>query len=214
MSRNSLIQHEAWIGGDFERTGLDGQKIAIVGYSHWNGELGCLDYSEFTRDVIQGVMRGDTRHNFFTQIRNYFDFSSHEQFWNKVAFFNYLPRCIGGPEARFDAGTADEHREAKDRLFRLAHKLQPQKLIVFSAKTWGCRYLPPFDEGNLHFRTVGIEDAVLKSPCGLYRSEDYNFAAFGLRHPQGAPGDQMSEAVRRIRAIPFPGVAVEPPDTE
>ena len=110
-----LIQHAPWKGSEYALSGLNGEKIAIIGYSHWGAESHEEDYPEYTNEVVKGIVTGSIRANFFTCIRNYFGFASHSEFWPKVSFFNYLPRCIGGPDNRFAEGTPQEHEEAKHR---------------------------------------------------------------------------------------------------
>src|SRR4051812_18853661 len=119
-----LVQHAPWEGSEFLRSGLNGQKIAIVGYSHWGAECDEDDYPEYTNEVDTGVVSGAIRSNFFTCIRNYFGYESHAEFWSKVVFFNYLPRCIGGPDARFAEGTPEEHEEGGRRFFSIVGDLK------------------------------------------------------------------------------------------
>jgi hypothetical protein len=86
------IQHIPWCGSHYDK-GIDGQRICIVGYSHYK-EDSEQDTDNFTRVAIQGVIKGTMSIAFFTQIRNYFDFKEHGEFWNRVAFFNYVPDCV------------------------------------------------------------------------------------------------------------------------
>jgi len=186
--------HDPWLGKEYE-TGIGGQRIAIIGYSRWNGEAGGVDSPSFTNTVLRAVVSGAERHNFFDHIRNYFGLSDHEEFWSRVIFFNYLPECIGGPDSRFGRGSDEQNERANERFLGLLGRYVPQKTVIFSSKTWGA--LPPFRK-TLRFRPDGLEKAVLKDPCGTYESNGHTVAAFGLRHPQGAPKEQMCEAVRRI----------------
>src|SRR5690242_18178447 len=108
--------HERWKGAQYP-SGIDGQRIGIVGYSHWNGDPDRHDCAQFTENVVRGVMKGESSHSFFIQIRNYFGFDDHGTFWEKVLFFNYVPRCIGGPYERF--AVADESwNDSANKRFR------------------------------------------------------------------------------------------------
>jgi hypothetical protein len=84
-----MVEHAAWIGPDYERsdTSLGGQRLAIVGYSHWLVD-GWEDTNEATRDCVSKVMSGELRKAFFTQVRDYFGYDNHTIFWQQVMFFN------------------------------------------------------------------------------------------------------------------------------
>jgi hypothetical protein len=91
------IQHIPWCGSNYGK-GIEGRRVCIVGYSHYkdNGEL---DTDGFTVGVLEDVIRGARRIAFFTQIKNYFAFKEHGEFWNRVLFFNYVH---GRPARRRD----------------------------------------------------------------------------------------------------------------
>jgi hypothetical protein len=117
-------------------------------------------------------------------------------------FFNYLPRCIGGPDERFDVADESWRDSANERFRDILRNYAPDKVIVFTSKGWGS--LPPFD-GSLQYKfdSSDLVGAVLRDPCGTYRVGSKAIMAFGLRHPQGAPAEAMSRAVQRILEIPI-----------
>lgn len=194
------IVHEPWKGREYE-SGIDGQRIAIVGYSHWNGDPERFDHPQFTQNVIRGVMSGESSHSFFTQIRNYFGFDDHGAFWEKVLFFNYVPRCIGGPDERFVVADESWNNSANERFREILNRHSPDKVIVFTSKGWGS--LPPFDAPlNLDFEPAGLTGAILRDPCGMYQAGNKSAMTFGLRHPQGASAEVMHRAVKWILQLP------------
>jgi hypothetical protein len=65
------VVHKPSEGAEY-LSGINGQRIAIVGYSHWNGHPDRADHDEFTLDVIRHVSSGTCRLSFFTQIGGYF----------------------------------------------------------------------------------------------------------------------------------------------
>ena len=105
-----MIIHQPWEGKQF-RSGLNGQRVGIVGYSHWNGDPDRPDSEAFTQNVVNGVIRWDG-HNFFTQIRNYFQFDNHHSFWQRVLFFNYARNCIGEQKDRYKSLRKEKAKEA------------------------------------------------------------------------------------------------------
>jgi hypothetical protein len=138
------IQHIPWCGSNYGK-GIEGRRVCIVGYSHYkdNGEL---DTDGFTVGVLEDVIRGARRIAFFTQIKNYFAFKEHGEFWNRVLFFNYvhgrparrrdiLPKCsdfvIRGCELRPHAWDGwPDSGEAAVKGFGSASKLYRIVLIL------------------------------------------------------------------------------------
>jgi hypothetical protein len=187
----SAIEHRPWIGPEYDRAGIGGQRVCIVGYSHWLGSPEA-DASDTTEEVVRNVITGYWQIAFFTQIRNYFGQDT-QNFWNHVMFFNYLPEGIGGPDARFNPGTKAQIDRANDRFLRILAGKQPHKVMVFTRKGW--RSL----EGSLALPDNDALPEDLKW-CELrcYKGDGQHVTAFGLRHPQGARGEPMRRAVQWI----------------
>src|SRR2546428_13884533 len=98
-----MVQHERWVGRDYG-TGINGQRICIVGYSH-HYTPGESDSDDFTTWVVRQVISGAPgRNSFFRPIGGYFGLPDSATFWNRVMFFNFLPDAIGKTEQRYDAG--------------------------------------------------------------------------------------------------------------
>jgi hypothetical protein len=180
-----IVEHTAWVGPDYEKSGIEGQRVAIVGYSHWLWESH-VDTDEGTRHCIRKVIAGQHRIAFFTQIRNYFGFDNHAAFWPCVMFFNYLPNSIGGAHQRFNQGTPEQIIRARSRFRRLITDNQPDKVLVLTSRHGDfpqtdepCQPLPDFP----------------RFKWGIYRVGDHIVRAFFLRHPQGAKSNLMRRAV-------------------
>lgn len=187
-----MIEHEAHVGSKY-KDGIDGQRIAIIGFSHW-GEIEEDDNSG-TKNCIHNVMSGKWRIRFFTAIRNYFQFMDHSVFWDRVMFFNFLPDCVGGPDQRFGNGTPGQIERGQERFLRLIGAECPHKALVFTSRKWA-------------FPKAASEDAPLDCPFSSFSKRMYcgqNFAVptFFLRHPQGANGNLMRDVVSHVRAVPI-----------
>lgn len=199
-----LIQHTPWKGHLYEE-GIESQRVCIVGHSHWLDE-GKEDSDDFTIDVVQGVIDGSCRISFFTQIKNYFDFSDHKEFWARVIFLNYLPECIGGPKERYNIETSDQVKRAKERFEDLIQKESPHKVFVFSKQAWSTfplsRKKEVTDKGSRALDSREFPGFSWRT----YDAGDHDAMAFGLRHTQGADGKLMRRAVRHILDIPVPGI--------
>jgi hypothetical protein len=119
------IQHIPWCGSNYGK-GIEGRRVCIVGYSHYkdNGEL---DTDGFTVGVLEDVIRGARRIAFFTQIKNYFAFKEHGEFWNRVLFFNYVLDCVGDFGDRYKTASYDQISRANFRFRRIIMDERPHK---------------------------------------------------------------------------------------
>jgi hypothetical protein len=107
-------------------------------------------------------------------------------------FFNYLPDCIGEvgeTDPRYNDGTGEQIRRAKDRFLRLIRAELPQKVFVFTGRR---DQLPKPDSDFLLLQNFP------KFSWGTYGVDDHNVTVFFLRHPQGAKGELMRQAVKYI----------------
>jgi hypothetical protein len=84
-----LIEHRPWLRQEKYSLGIEGQRIAIVGHSHWQDPDNPkdVDSDDYTVDVLHQVIDGTCRPPFFPHIRGYFGWPTND-FWNHVMFFN------------------------------------------------------------------------------------------------------------------------------
>jgi hypothetical protein len=183
-----MIEHAAWRGTDYCKTGIDGQRIAIVGYSHWHS-AGEEDRPEKTNEIVGRVVSGEYKIQFFTQIRNYFSYADHESFWHRVLFFNFLPNFVGDPNDRYSHGTEEQRSLGRARFARIIREEQPNKLFIFTSRHW------VFGDamGRSQFDQISP-----KFSWRAYDVEGHSAKAFFLRHPQGASRALMRRAVECI----------------
>lgn len=193
-----VIEHEPWRGRKYRTAGIDGQRICIVGYSHWLGK-GDKDTRDLTKKVISGMIKGCYDFEFYKQIRSYFtDFGFEDNtIWNHVLFFNLLSDCIGGPDQRYMRGTPEQEKRANERFLSVLQMERPHKVLVFTKRGWST--LPPCREeaGGQDLRPLNLENFP-DFYYGTYDVSGHIVTAFGLRHPQGAPRQLMREAVKYI----------------
>ena len=190
--RSTLIEHLAHVGSDY-RSGFNGQRVAVVGYSHWLGEEE-EETANCTRLCVQQVVCGKWRIRFFSQIKSYFGYERHEQFWRKVLFFNYLPNCVGGASQRFHNGTPEQISHAQERFLRLISTGRPHKIFVFTSRRWA------FPGGPSNPEPLGNEFPGFSRRA--YYAGGHAATTFFLRHPQGARSELMRQAVKYALAFP------------
>jgi hypothetical protein len=195
-----MIEHLHWRGDSYE-SGIQGQRLAIVGYSHWGSDEGAN--ADFTRTCVKRVMSG-WKHNstrFFTSIQNYFGFEDPVNFWEKVVFFNFLPNCIGDENDRFGLGTEAQNHRGQQRFLSILRAERPHKVFVFTTKGW--RSCPETRE-EINSPDHAPLDFGIDFPgfsWGTYDVGGHIAAAFGLRHPQGADGELMRKVVQHILEV-------------
>jgi hypothetical protein len=179
------MEHFEWCPDGYRDGGLNGQKIAIVGYSHHDSEG--KDYEYFTLDTIEEVLNGRS-YAFFTQIMLYFGYQSPQPFWNNVLFFNFLPTIVGTDDERYNYGTQEQLDTGKRRVLRIIEVHRPDKMLVFSKKAWK-NFPLSFEEEN----NIRVE------PPHYWHSYQVTGGkrtlAAGLRHPQYANRAEMTRMV-------------------
>ena len=197
-----MIEHEPWCGPLYREPGVDGQHIAIVGYSHHHDGV---DYDGLTIDVLRRWTDGERFANsLFPYVESYFDGIVQQDLWNRVLFFNYLPDCIGTGEERFNSGSKQQVERAKSRFLDIIAKHKPHKVLVFTKRGWST--FPETREEEAHTGLRRLEPKELYDfTWGTYDANGSIIGAFGLRHPQFANGQLMRQAVQCILAMPVLG---------
>lgn len=190
------INHEPWRPSNEE--GIDGHRVAIVGYSH-HLERGDVDYRGLTKDVVRDVMSGRKNLAFYTSIRNYFGYDSHEDFWSRVLFFNFLPNSVGNSDNKYGIGSPEQTRLAKKRILHILSKERPSKVFVFTKKGW--RNFPDTIENDAGRRCTPLIPESLEPSWGTYKLNGHRVLVCGFRHPQYAKGEDISRQVKAFLAV-------------
>jgi hypothetical protein len=133
---------DPWIGSFYESQGIRGIKLLILGESHY-GRIG-TEKRSFTANVIQ--QRGQIgRFRFFTTTqrlviggRGRLSIAEREDFWNRVAFYNYV-QSFAGQKAR-RRPTADMWSAAQEPFLQTLVEVQPHVLLVLGRELR--RHLP------------------------------------------------------------------------
>lgn len=148
-----IAEHRCWRGNNYRSAGINGQRVAIVGYSHYGDEDG-YDDEQFTVDVLEKVISREFNIAFFTSIRNWFGFADHSDFWHRVVFFNYIPNAIGDARHRYAFGSPEQNEHARRRFLDILARETPQKVFVLSKKALSA--LPPTEEEKAGVGAVSL----------------------------------------------------------
>ncbi len=184
------IEHQPWLPTN--ESGIEGQKIAIVGYSHY---VDGIDHDGVTNEVVQSITDGEYTFQFFDKIMRYFGFDDPADFWHKVIFFNFLPSAIGPRSEKYAVGTAAELERGKSRFLKIIQVEKPDKVFVFTSKGWRAFPETTVEESSGDTCTPLLEGQ--KDPnWGTYMVGDHRVLVCGFRHPQFATGENMTKQVR------------------
>jgi hypothetical protein len=184
-----MIQHDPWI--PTKRGGIEGQNIAIVGYSHHH-KAGTRDHRGLTRIIVRNVINGEQkRDSFFPRVPEYFGCNNPAQFWSRVLFFNFLPCSVGTPDQKYVHGTKEQLEVARIRFRDILAEHQPQKVFVFTTKGWNeC----PCTVGEC----IRLNPASALPAWGEYRVGSRKILACGFPHPQFADRSKTTATVHQF----------------
>lgn len=180
-----MIEHNPWIGRRFDQ-GINSSRIVIVGHSHYGDSV---DDDDKTVKCLTNVISGEWRIAFFNSIRDYFGFKSHNEFWQRVAFFNYVPAYVATSRERYGRIAPIDRPRAKLRFAKILKELSPDKVFIFTKAIVGELPLPT---GTPH---AELEDVRVTS----FTKEDGGLIPVYLfRDPQFAPKQRMLLGVQQL----------------
>lgn len=140
---------DPWIGSRYATDGIGGKRLLILGESHHGGE-GC-HYTGFTTKVIHDEALGENGHprrKFFGRIqrlimggRGGFNAAEREDFWSRVAFYNFIQTALEEPRIR---PTNEMWLAASEPLQLTLRELAPALILVLGLELQ--RNLPAIPE--------------------------------------------------------------------
>lgn len=159
LSKYKYVYFEPWVGPDYDRGGLWGRKVLIVGESHYDEWADEAEAGQpplpvtkhhlsrnFTQECVQDILEGGKGAVFWKRILNRVGGHEYEdrslpEFWNRVAFYNLVqsPVC-GGPGRR---PTTEQWNAIEDPLREVIAVLKPDRILFTGWTMWG--YVPPRD---------------------------------------------------------------------
>ncbi|MBR1487348.1 MAG: hypothetical protein IJ603_00455 [Bacteroidales bacterium] len=185
MEQYQNVFFRPWIGERYKE-GLDGQRILVLGESHYCSEIGkkgpcqqkCCpsaaskECRSFTEDVIRefvyGYFGASFQQTFLCFERavsgKVLNQEDRVTFWNKVAFYNYLQYAQSGPSRGLEQPGVD----SSPAFLEVLESLQPDKIIVWGKRLynilpdWGGRHssveLDSGEKTDVWFYTIGGKD--------------------------------------------------------
>ena len=138
---------EPWVGSRYSTDGICGKRILILGESHHGG--GGCDYQDFTKKVIRDEALGENGHprrKFFARVhrvivggRGGFTDAQREDFWSRVAFYNFIQTALEKPR---DRPTNEMWEAACEPLLLTLREQTPTHILALGIELY--HRLPPF----------------------------------------------------------------------
>ncbi len=135
---------DPWVGQHY-KDGIGGKRVLILGESHY-GDKGD-ETSEFTRLIIEnhGIKKG--KHRIYARIKvliagGGLSDPQRDEFWQKVAFYNYIQTAIARPRIR---PTPEQWEAATDPFLDTVSELSPEFVVVLGVELG--KHLPPLPGG-------------------------------------------------------------------
>lgn len=194
-----MIEHTEWLASEYQQ-GIDGQRIAIIGYSHHDPDLE-NEKTNVTNTTLRAVVEqsGIAKELvFFTHIQNYFGYEATNEFWNRVLFFNFVPDLVGTD--RWASATPAQIKRGRQRFARILDEHVPNKALVFSIKGWNQLCVEQKKEYGPS--PLQLSDDETKPVYGTYIGGGGATQVYQLRHPLYAAKREMTDRVREILKQP------------
>lgn len=179
---------DPWIGDKYRTVGIRGRKILILGESSYNPKAPPQDYriSDHNRYLVDDAIGHDegkgykSTSRFNTSIPRMFgfDWRSHprrREFWNSVAFYNFLQLILTKPRER---PPAESWQNAVAPFLETLQELHPEFAICFGKNMWG--HLPKQQETELP-----NADAVFARKAEIPLQDGARVIMLGFMHPSG-----------------------------
>lgn len=202
MTKSPSPEHLPWCGSAYRTMRL---RLLLLGKAHY-GVQPSDDSPEFTRELIQKVRDGHVREPFFTKTSALVAEASElpsqptSEFWNKIAFLNYVPVTVGS--GVHDAPTPTMWRRGNSRLLEILEDLRPTHVLSLGKEQWN------------RIRTLGdLKSApVRQTEAGLihiWRSDARAIVATPIAHPTASFGFSTRDWVKHVQTFLSKELAAE-----
>ena len=182
---------DPWVGNEYEETkGLFGVKILLLGESHYGTCENESDKKIFTKKVVCSVIKekdkagNQKKRPFFTKILRLVTLKqvasteeSREEFWNKVAFYNYIQEFV--PKRR--PPTKEMWANACPHFIETIKELEPDVIVVLGVR------LKKHLLANLENDKADNMFAMFTYPAGgmTYKKNGHHIMFAMVTHPAG-----------------------------
>jgi len=203
---------EPRVGANYESKGLNGQKLLVLGESHYC-KKGCTDCGNsthtecrnFTKDVFAEYLdykNGNGEFDYwmktYTKFSNILfekklDIDELEEFWDSVIFYNYVQSAT---EEMRVSPSEEQFERSLDAFIEVLEEYKPDLIIVWGARLW--EMLPDIGRKG--------EENVLDNGNGqfyYFKVGDKEIPAYSIYHPSSSSfsyehSKYLKEAIRLV----------------
>lgn len=192
-------EHQPWKGPRYDSATV---RLLLLGKAHY-GVNGDEDTELLTEQLVRRVREGVTHEPFFTKTADLVarllptPASSDAQFWDSVAFANYIPVTVG--QGVHDVPTEDMWCRAQVRLFEIVEALRPTHVLSLGKEQWNA----------IRFPSGWTSTLVRETPRGairLWRSARHSIVATPVDHPTSSYGFQLEHWREHVRGFLDPAL--------
>lgn len=198
-----------WKGEKFESSGYLGNKILVLGESHYceieqicaecgtTGMVGCNDFTNNTvRKFLEYKFSGLAHErwmNTYTKFGNvlanrHLNADETADFWHSIAFYNFVQIAV--TDKRIPP-SAENFRISEEAFFQVARELSPDLIIVWGDRLWN------------NMPSTGRDVQIYDAPYYVYELEDgLKVPAASIYHPSTSYFDHSAHATL-MKAIQF-----------
>lgn len=137
---NNSYFFKPWIGksyGRFKTLSKKNIKLLIIGESHYGDADDNKNFTGFVINKhIKSTLEKGSGIGYFSKIYNFFNYIypiKQEQFWNSVAFYDYVQSWVENKRIR---PTAEQFKESANLFMGLLSELKPDVVIFTGKQLW------------------------------------------------------------------------------
>ncbi len=184
MTNPAQTFFQPWVGEFYFNDYLGGKKLLVVTDSHyvWDVDKKDLIQSGFTQVVVQDYIQGKAKHKIWQILLPLFgintkDHSERHNFFHSIAVHTYAQRAMDKTlEGKIKRPTEEDIPQANQAFIETINKIKPDAVLILGIWVWKAL------ESIQH--TSELHPSLLKqSQIRLYKINDHEFYAYGIRHP-------------------------------
>jgi hypothetical protein len=197
-----------WVGNIYFKKGYKDKKILVLGESHYCGNDcdSCRKLNgkcEMTINVIKDYLNyknGNGKFakwmNTFTKFTNIFlgkdcNIEMLNDFWNSVAFYNYVQKSIEGPRK---SPTQQMFKDSETAFFEILNEYNPDIIFVWGKRLWN----------NLSYNGYSDDKYILDKHGGkiyFFKGKAKNIPAYCIYHPSTSYFYKCTKYVNEIMRL-------------
>lgn len=167
--------YEPWVGDRYDKSS---PRLLLLGESHYGADA---DQPDATIKNTQFYVDDKMNHRFWTNTMKTVlgpnSSVSRSEFWNGVAFYNYVQESVGAEPG--DRPTKDQFKDSEAAFYEVLDRLQPQAILALGKTLW--LNMPGTSERSRRGPTLDVAGEELDS--WVYSHSEGTALTTWIRHP-------------------------------